>query len=247
MVEDLCNIRRGMFDLLEAVDDPISGGRFQRELASLIMRAEESKSIAANRVERARYGFHSQMCRSYGDAFVWNLLHRHTIRQLAGVEGRSPHLSGMHLVVERYLDLVERIAENGNFAFAPDLTNIIKVADVVAVNDPEVPVLLELKGELVYMTLPYDTPISEHATILGDRGVGGRLRRQLGKMDEIAEYLATGSVKPDSSSLEKQVIEVDTELGHYWPEVEEAVQGALDNQDHLVLISDLQRIWDTRG
>ena len=58
------------------------------------------------------------------------------------------------------------LAESGIYAFAPDLTNIIKIADVVVAADYEVPMLLEIKGELVYMMAPDDPRFTQSATIL---------------------------------------------------------------------------------
>ena len=67
----------------------------------------------------------------------------------------------------------------------------------------------------------------------------------MGKMSEATEYLATGSLKPNSGSMEKRALDVDSEIDHYWPQVEEAVQGALDQHDYIFRLNGRHRFWAT--
>lgn len=245
MHEDLSHIRRHLFDQLDSVTSPTDAARFQRQLATTIMKAEDLKAKAMDRVERAIRGLDIQMCRSYGDAMVWNMLHPHTIRQLSNAEGRPPHLTSMSEVLEKYLTLVETLADNGIYAFVPDLTNTIRIGDVAVVVHHEVPMLLEMKGDLIYMQQPIDPRFTAASKPVELAKVGGRLGRQLEKMSDATEYLATGSVKPRSGGQEKRVLEVDVDITHYWHEVQEVTSGALENRDSVFILGDRHLLWAT--
>lgn len=243
MENELIIIRHGLFNLLENVHNPLAWAKFQRDLAKAIMQGEELKSNARDRDDRYLLSLHIKKCRFYGDALVWTQLNRHIIRQLYNSEARPPYLSNMSHVVENYLDMVDILANKNIFAFIPDLTNITNIADVVVLEDTEIPTLLELKGEMVYSILPKDHSALNKSSLIEKDKIRGRLQRQLGRMKDITDYLATGTSKSDSPLVGKLAISIDTEINHYWSQVEKAVTGAQNHKYQLISISDTHHIW----
>jgi hypothetical protein len=241
--EELTEIRRELFDSLDSASTPKEVSNFQRYLTSVIKDSEGRKAQANDKKAKVAYGIHSGMCRSYGDALAWQLLHPHAIRQLSDLPKQPPpHLSGMKEVVEKYLVLVDRLADLGHYSFVVDLTNIIKVSDIAVVFDPEIPLLLEVKGDKVHI-IASDFILQKYPEYIIEGKFGGRIERQMNKIVDITRYLATNS---GEGPYKRRAITIMTQPEYYWDEVNEAINGAIKSDDCLVRISDRHWIYATR-
>ncbi|MCH2449837.1 MAG: hypothetical protein MK198_06780 [Gracilimonas sp.] len=243
MVLNLKEIRRNLFEQLDSVSSPLDLAIFQRELCNAIFQAEGLKANTNNKIEKSNFGLHIRMCRSYGDAMVWNLLDSHSIRQMKVHDIPPPHLSGMKEVVNKYLELIEITAEKGGLAIIPDLTNIVQVGDVILVHDSQVPMILEIKGDKIITTLFNE---SENDSIsINAKKVTGRLQKQLEKNRTITEYLINDEKEVDNGNFLLKAISGNSELEHYWDKVDSVVREALEANNSTCIVSEGNIIWAT--
>lgn len=245
MTPNLKEIRRNLFDQLDSVSSPLDLASFQRELCKAIIQAEDLKANTDNKIEKSGYGLHIRMCRSYGDAMVWNLLDSHSIRQMKVHDIHPPHLSGMKEVVNKYLELIEITAEKGGLAIIPDLTNIVQVGDVILVNDSQAPMILEIKGDKIITTLFNKSETENDSNSINTKKVYGRLQKQLEKNRTITEYLFTDEKEIDNENFLLKAITINSELEHYWDKVDKVVRKALKANSSTSIISDGNLIWAT--
>ena len=242
---ELKEIRRNLFHSLDDAKTPKELCQFQKRLAVAIQNAEQRKAQAQDKSEKELYSIHNRMCRSYGDALAWRLLSPHTIRQLNSVEQHPPpNLSGMKEVIERYLFIVEQLANLGYVALVSDLTNLIKIADVIVPTQSEIPLLLEFKGERIYTVSNW--LLEKGAKLVPEEDLTGRLGRQMEKLMEVSRYLATGRRETHDGTKELRAVPVNTQVEYYWDEINRAVSDALENMDCVVKISNQQWIYATQ-
>jgi len=111
-----------------------------------------------------------------------------------------------------------------------DLTNILRVADVICVRDPEVPDLIELKGKNIIMPLSLlgqKVVPNGFEEITKDKPIRGRTGRQISLMLGISEYLRSGQAKVFGTPQTKVAIETSIAPEHHWKEVEKVASEAI--------------------
>lgn len=130
---DLASVRRSLIDdfcLLPGDGDVV---RWQRRLASEIVKAESavSKKAGASKVSLQEFKQHRRQLRLIGDALVCSLLSTHAIRALCR-PGPPPALSAQWADFEFVLDTADRLLESGLVPIVSDVTSLIGIGDIVA-------------------------------------------------------------------------------------------------------------------
>ena len=114
---------------------------FQLRLAQAIRSAEP----VAFRDRASRERDHLRRLRLLGDGLAWRLLHPYTIRRLTKNQGGAQAVS-TQAGFDATLQLAEQEAAKGRPVLVCDLTNCLRVGDVLLCSDPEQPVILESGG-----------------------------------------------------------------------------------------------------
>lgn len=151
---------------------------------------------------------HRQLIRMLGDAIAWRSLHPYTIRQLHHRAGAPPNLrkqTGFQQTVET----AEAVTERGVPVVICDLTYCLGTGDIVAVIDPERPMLIEC-GNPRYAKTP-------------------RKVRQTLRADAALEQLNTGAAQWPDRGQPTLTVEVATPSEHVYETVERAIRAALED------------------
>ena len=192
--------------------------------------ADEIKSVetfGGQQTDELRW--HAHLLRCCADALVWQTLHRHTIRQLAKNQGSRPNLSAPGAAFDLTLSRAREATNAGAPVLIADLTNCLRIGDLVIPIDPEVPLLHECK-------------LSERA----DRfAFQGRRGRQLSRMKGTLEYLATGRAKLHAEESTRIAVEIKVYSEHNWPVVNDICSAASERGIASALLSDSELIYAT--
>lgn len=167
LAEELYGIRRRLMQFF--ADLPGSGSvvDLQRNLL------DEHARKGATRAERDLLKHHRMKLRAIGDALTWLLLPAHTIRTLSKHPGRAappPIATGDAAFVMRVVDQLFRA---GRVPIIADLTNVLLVGDIVAVEPGGRVEVVECKNTRI----PVRPPAS------------GRLARQRQRGEGLSRYL----------------------------------------------------------
>lgn len=203
--------RRGLFEQFMAVSGPNLAAEFQNDLAMAIMSAERCQLISISSSQRHCSSLlrdHIHMLRCYGDAMAWSALHPHAIRQLKKHGVRAANLCSQWDSFAGVLRIVQDIAETGVMAIASDLTHCLRLGDIVVVDNPDGPSIIECKQRL-----PRDGEL-----LLGRKG------RQLSRIMGTSTYLHDGVALVHGDDSPRLCIEASIESTVYWSYVEEAVR-----------------------
>jgi hypothetical protein len=168
--------RTRLLQLFDLCTGPVDFAHFQAELASEIIETERFKAKQRqNKDLQFTLKRHLHLCRHLGDGLAWRLLEPHTIRQLAKGQGSPPWLSHQLVATNETLEVVNRAAKELHLpAIIADLTNIVRIGDVIVPNETQGGIILELKS-------------SPSRPLKG--GYANRASRQLLSMQLMAEYL----------------------------------------------------------
>lgn len=120
---------------------------------------------------------HKRLLRVIGDSLAFTFLHEHTIRTLSRHPGQSASLTGQGDDFAFTMDVAQAFAESGYVPILCDLTNVLKVGDIVAVA-PEHVLILECKRTALPARLQ----------------LNGRLARQRARGSDAAEYLRSSTI-----------------------------------------------------
>jgi hypothetical protein len=150
---------------------------------------------------------HLRRLRLLGDGLAWRLLHPYTIRQLAKNQGGAQAVS-TQAGFAATLRLAEQEAAQGHPVLVCDLTNCLRVGDVVVCSDPERPRILESGGH----------PRFKHK---------GRKGRQHRRAQAITELLQSGGALLHGDAVPTETIEIAQSPVYSWPTVERVVLEAL--------------------
>ena len=211
--DELRACRRNLTASLVALSDrpsPQAAASFQRTLAESLLRAEAQLGRAP-RANREIVHEHIRLLRAHGDALAWTQLHPHAIRQFRKGGTRPQSLSSQRVAVEEVLAVVDDLASAGTLALVADLTCDLRLGDLVIVDDPEAPTIVECKRKL-----PPDNSV-----LLGRRG------RQAARLQGTAEYLHKGKAHLHGEVLTRLCIESGQQREPQWEMVRAAVDLAL--------------------
>jgi len=160
--------RRRLLRRLDRIDSAKALYAFQKRLAGEIRRIEPH--AFADRTSPARR--HLRLLRLFGDALAWKELHPYSIRQLAKNPGKPPALHDQK-GFPATLAIARRCAKAGLPALVADLSNCLRISDVIVCADPEHPFLIESGGHPHY-------------------ALKGRKGRQLQRATAVGELLRNG-------------------------------------------------------
>lgn len=161
----------------------------QEEIAESI-RTSERELRGSDNGDALR--FHICRLRLYADGLVWLSLHPHTIRQMAKNPGPAPSIQDQG---EAFQQVIESARRNLKKYQAPvlicDITNVLRIGDLVICVNPEVPIVVECKTKL---------PKPEHL-------MQGRIGRQVSRVKGLMQYLHKGSAKVFGDNSHRQTVE----------------------------------------
>jgi hypothetical protein len=146
--EELYGIRRRMVQLF--ADMPNSGSVV--DLQQMLL-AEHARK-GATRTETDLFKFHKTKLRAIGDALAWLLLPAHVIRTLSKHPGRAaaPPVNGDDAAF--VMQVVGQLFRAGKVPIIADLTNVLLVGDVVAVDSDGGIDVVECKNSRIPVRLP---------------------------------------------------------------------------------------------
>jgi len=147
---------------------------FQRDLAAELLAAEtDSANRASGELSR-----HKRLIRTIGDGLAFSLLPQHTIRTLGRHPGGpNPSMVGQREDFMHVVNIAERLSESGYMPLLCDVTNLLRVGDIVAVAEKHV-LVLECKRSPLPSRLPGN----------------GRLARQRLRGSQAAQYLRESQI-----------------------------------------------------
>ena len=139
---ELREARRRLFETLPQDGTAGSLMRFQKSLRDEIVATEMEHRSAPSDFRRA----HLEAVRQYGDALAHTVLSAYSIRQLARNAGRPPYLTDQAPAIELAMSCAEHLASAELPTMVCDLTNVLRVGDLVICADPDLPKIIECKA-----------------------------------------------------------------------------------------------------
>jgi hypothetical protein len=166
----------------------------QHALAAEIRAAEAGSASVASRT----WARHKHLVRIIGDSLAFSLIHEHTIRTLGRHPGSAAGIMGQGDDFSFVMDVAEMLANSGYVPVLCDLTNLLRVGDIVAVAADHV-LVLECKRSKLPRRLTNS----------------GRLARQRARGTRAAEYLHE-SRAIETDGAERQALSLNLPDPH-WP------------------------------
>lgn len=217
MENNLRKNRESIFQRLFEIDSPASLFDYQLELALEIMHCESLQKKKKNDLLKK----HIHLIRCYGDSLTWQLLYSHTIRQLSKNQKNKSFLIDQGKGFQKTLDDARELVKYDLPVVIADLTNCIRIGDIIVCTNPETPDILECKSEESHFKF----------------GLQGRKGRQLSRMKSIAEYLNKGVAKIFGEDKARLCIETKIEPQYNWSIVNEVLKDLERNGFSYRLIS----------
>jgi hypothetical protein len=149
------------------------------------IRIAEAASRSAPSEALAR---HKHLIRVIGDSLAFSLLHEHTIRTLGRHPGPPANIMGQGDDFSFVMDVAGMLANSGYISLLCDLTNLLRVGDIIAVAADHV-LVLECKRSRLPRRLP----------------AAGRLARQRARGTRGAEYLHRSRVM-EPGKIQRQAL-----------------------------------------
>lgn len=175
------------------------------------IRTTEREIIANGRTDALT--FHISRLRLYADGIVWFVLHPHTIRQMAKNPRPVPSIEGQGAIFDHTIESAKR---NLRKYKAPvlicDITNILRIGDMLVCIDPEVPLIIECKSKL---------PKPEYI-------MQGRRGRQISHFTSIMRYLHEGFSKVFGGTLHYYAVDSTHKTRRNWDILAEVCQKACE-------------------
>jgi hypothetical protein len=146
-----CEFEQRRNALLQSLDSSTCAAdfaRFQADLAAEIIESERLKARQQdNKQRQIELKYHLHLCHHLGDGLAWRLLEPHTIRQLAKGQGSPPWLSNQLYATNQALETVSGVAKELNrSAIMADLTNVVRIGDVIVPNGSQCPLYSNLRA-----------------------------------------------------------------------------------------------------
>lgn len=186
--------------------DPKGLLEFQFRLAEAIIEAEtdEPKSGGINR--------HAFLLRRCQDSLAFRLLVPHAIRQLLGTESPRAHSIKSQRESFRFVqETANCYAADGHLVLLTDLSNIVRIGDIVVCDNAAVPSIIEVKSGKV---------APKHV-------IQGRRGRQSSRSLSTIEYLANDHAHIFGQSIPKLAVQSKEEMQFSWRDVNEVAMRAL--------------------
>jgi len=222
--------RRRLLDEWDAVDSATKLLEIQERIADQIQGAEQS--IKAMRGDLDALRSHIKQLRLYADGLAWRVLHPHVIRQLSKNAGDAPSLIEQHEAFNFVLRSARRHVEaSGLPVLIADITNVIKIGDLIVVADPELPQIVECKTRLGHPRY----------------WMQGRIGRQISRALGTLKYLSGKPVKVHGEDHVRVSVESQHEPERNWDAVGTCVAAALDHGYGSVLLSDHELVSAFQG
>jgi len=195
--------RQQIFDEVAKRHTPESMVGVQLEIAEVILQAERNIGVST---DLPALQFHIGRLQLFADALAWWTLHPHVIRQLCKAPETPRHTlkdqgDAFATVLHNASALVKYF---GTPVLISDLTNILRVGDLLVVTDPESPMIVEVKTKL-----PSASYLSK-----------GRIGRQISRSMDIVNYLKDGRGRIYGQEAYNYVIETSTKAERNWGIVE---------------------------
>jgi hypothetical protein len=186
--------------------DPKGLIEFQFRLAEAIIEAE------SDRPKSGGFNRHAFLLRRCQDSLAFRLLVPHAIRQLLGTASPHAHwIEGQRESFRIAQETANRYAADGHLVLLTDLSNVVRVGDLVVCDNAAIPSIIEVKtGKLV----------PEHAA-------QGRRGRQSSRALSTIEYLATDHAHIFGQSIPKLAVQSREEMQFSWRAVNEVALSAL--------------------
>lgn len=204
--EDLKALRAELVTAFDNVAEPRDVFELQRKIADEISRSEPIYYADKSAPEKQ----HVQKLRIIGDSLAWRLLHPHTIRQLAKNQPAAISLTHQGVAFEQTMEAAEEQASKGIPAIVSDLTNCLRIADIVTCADPERPGLIECGGR-------------------NDNLSRGRKGRQMRRGMAIQQLLAKGEARLFGDDAVSRTVETDVAPEFSWSQVSECLGKAVED------------------
>lgn len=222
--DDLRYIRFDILLRIDAADSSKELLSIQEAIADAIISAEAGGPQFPNDDKKN----HIEKLRLYADGLVWREIHPHTIRQLAknvatpkSILSQGSSFDAVRRSARRYVDLL------GFPVFIADITNVIRVGDVIVVTDIEKPLIVEVKSHL---------PRPEHL-------MQGRRGRQISRSLAIQRYLQTGKAKLFGDDIYMTEMETPYRALRNWNAITYICQEALRKGFSRIELSEHETIW----
>ncbi len=202
----------------------------QIAIAKTIRRTEESMLNAS---DTTALQFHIRRLRLYADSIVWRVLHPHVIRQMAKNAVVPKSLFEQREAFDLVLQSALRHFEQRRVpVLIADITNVIKIGDLVVVTNTEAPMIVESKKKL---------PKPQHL-------MQGRRGRQISRALATLKYLREGSAQSFGGDTHLHVVESQHKAQRNWEVISEVGLNALRDGWAEVVLSDHEVMWAyTRG
>jgi len=218
--------RRLLFDRLNRINTTRQLLTFQKDVAKAIVDAE--RRLARGKYDSEKLQFHIESLRLYADTLVWWNLHPHAIRQLAKNPGPVQSLLRQGDAFHSVLLHAERYQRETRLPILiADITNVLKVGDIVVVSDPESPQVVECKLKL---------PKPQHL-------MQGRTGRQVSRAIGTMQYLKEGAGKLFGQDYYEIAVESQHRSERNWEAIERVCSHALRVGEAYEEISNGDYLW----
>lgn len=197
----------------------------QEQIADSIRKCERTLGTAENKNDLQ---FHIERLRLYADGLVWLVLHPHTIRQLAKNPGPQRLIEAQGKAFDQVLESAwEHLKTDKVPVFIADITNVIKIGDLVLCTNPEMPRIVECKTRL-----PHPRLFTQ-----------GRFGRQVSRAMGTLRYLSKGSAKVFGDEHYRLVLESPHVSKRNWEAVAKACTTAISDGRAFIQLSDHEFLW----
>ncbi len=172
--------------------------------------------------------FYIERLRLYADGLVWLVLHPHVVRQLAKNADVSKSLldqrEGFELVLQSARNHFKKLRVP---VFIADITNVIKIGDLIVVTNREAPMIVESKKRL---------PKPQHL-------MQGRIGRQVSRAMGTLKYLRDGSAKVYGDDHYRHTIETPYKAQRNWEIVDKVCADGLHDGWAENKVSEHEVMW----
>lgn len=197
----------------------------QEQIANSIRKCEHELGAVEN---KDALWFHIKRLRLYADGLVWLVLHPHTIRQLAKNPGPPRSIEAQGKAFDQVLESARKHLRNSKLpVFIADITNIIRIGDLIICASREVPIIVECKTRL---------PRPKHL-------MQGRYGRQVSRAMGTLKYLTKGSAKIFGDDVYQHTIESPHVSERNWNFITKICKAALKDGWAFAQLSDYEFFW----